>query len=76
MATIAEQLIEKKARLVTYRDAELKILQSQQYAIKDKSLQRTSLNQVRAGIKELEKEIARLERGGGVRVRRVVPRDL
>ncbi len=74
MATIAEKIIEKKALLVLYQTAEIAILKgAQSYTIKDRTFDRASLKQIVDTKKQLEQDIALLERGGR-KVSRVVPR--
>lgn len=74
MATIAEKIIEKKALLVNYQTAELAILKgAQSYTIKDRTFDRANLKQIVSEKKQLENEIALLERGGR-KILRVVPR--
>lgn len=57
-----------------YYEAEQAILTGQSYTIGGQTLNRANLSHVVKQIKELEKDIARLERGGS-RVRRVIPID-
>lgn len=64
MATKAELLITKNAELVLYREALAAILKNQSYTIKDRTYTRATLSEVRKGIKDLENEIAKIERGG------------
>ena len=74
MATTAEIIIEKKALLVKYQTAELAILKgAQSYTIKDRTFDRANLNAIISAKKQLENEIALLERGGR-KVSRIVPR--
>jgi uncharacterized hydantoinase/oxoprolinase family protein len=73
MATLAE----KKERLARYYAAEVKILASQSWADKDKSVVHTQLLSVQKQIKELEREIG-LEEGttsGSPVVKRILVRD-
>lgn len=75
MADIPQMIIDKKELLVEYRKAELAILKgAQSYTIKDRTYERAHLKTIQQGIKDLEKEIALLERGGR-KISRVVPRD-
>lgn len=74
MATIAEILIKKKDLLVEYQTAELAVLKgAQSYTIKDRTFDRANLKQIVSAKKQLENEIALLERGGR-KVSRIVPR--
>lgn len=59
-----------KSRLRRYLEAEAAILRGAEYQLGDRRLRRPDLSAVRAAIKDLEDEIAMLERSGG-RVRRV-----
>lgn len=58
-------------RLAQYYEAESAILRGAEYQIGDRRLRRPDLSAVRAAIRELENEIAMLERRGG-RVKQVV----
>lgn len=58
-------------RLAQYYEAEQMILRGAEYQIGDRRLRRPDLSAVRAAIKDLEDEIAMLERRGG-RVKQVV----
>lgn len=60
-----------RERLRLYRIAEQKILNSAEYQLGDRRLRRPDLSAVRTAIKDLEDEIAMLEKSGG-RVKRVV----
>ncbi|MHC1747445.1 MAG: DUF6148 family protein [Cellulosilyticaceae bacterium] len=71
---MATRLEMKKQRLAMYYEAEQAILTGQSYTIGGQTLNRANLSHVVKQIKELEKDIARLERGGS-RVRRVIPID-
>lgn len=71
---MATRLEMKKQRLAMYYEAEQAILTGQSYTIGGQTLNRANLSHVVKQIKELEKEITRLERGGS-RVRRVIPID-
>ena len=64
MTTQAEWLTLKQAELVLYRSALAAILINQSYTIKDRTYERANLGEVRKGIKDLEKEIAKIQRGG------------
>lgn len=63
-----------KTRLRRYLEAEAAILRGQEYELDNRRLRRAELTSVRAAIKELEGEIAMLERQGG-RVKQVVFTD-
>ena len=81
--SIREKLEAKKARLSAYLDRETEMLTGgvQSYGIGSRNLTRyqTDLSNIRAAIKELEKEIEQLENQLGGRTSRraigVVPRD-
>ena len=68
-------LSQQRARLNQYLAAETAILKSQSYTIKDRTLTRADLKWVQKMIKDLEKQISLLTKGG-IRTRRAVPRDL
>lgn len=82
-ARIKEKIEEKKARRSAYLDREAEMLTGgvQSYGIGSRNLTRyqTDLNNIRAAIKELEKEIEQLENQLSGRASRraigVVPRD-
>lgn len=82
-ARIKEKLDDKKQRLNAYLDREREMLTGgvQSYGIGSRNLTRyqTDLNNIRAAIKELEKEIKQLENQLSGRANRraigVVPRD-
>jgi len=71
-----EKLIKLKERLSKYQEAEIAILKGQEYSIKDRSLTRADLKTVRLGIRDLQNQISKIERGGVGIIRRVIPRDL
>lgn len=60
-----------KTRLARYLEAEAKILRGEEYQLDARRLRRPDLAKVRQAIKDLEDEIAELERRGG-RVKRIV----
>lgn len=60
-----------KNRLSRYLEAEAAILRGAEYQLGDRRLRRPDLTAVRAAIKELEDDIATLEKSSG-RVKRVV----
>lgn len=60
-----------KTRLARYLEAEAKILRGEEYQLDTRRLRRPDLAKVRQAIKDLEDEIAELERRGG-RVKRIV----
>lgn len=72
----AMTLAQYQQRLIEYRNAESAILKGQSYTIKDRTLTRASLKHVQDEINRLITTINSLQRGGGVRGRRAVPRDL
>lgn len=63
-----------KARLRRYLECEAAILRGQEYYLGDRRLRRADLTAVRNAIKDIEDEIADLERSSG-RVKRVVFTD-
>ncbi len=67
----------KKERLAQYYEAEERILKGQSYRIGTRQVTRADLAAIRNGIKELEAEVAALEKRGttGRRAARVVPLD-
>ena len=67
-------LLEMKERLAQYLAAEVAILKSQSYTIKDRTFERANLREVRQAIKDLQNQIKLKERGGK-RVRKILPRD-
>lgn len=70
----AVTLIQAKTQLSAYLAAEIAVLQGQSYTIKDRTLTRASLKEIREGIKYWTKMVNGLTQG--MRVRRAVPRDL
>ena len=77
MATLKSELLaSNKERLLQYMQAESQILKgAQSYSISDRTLTRADLKEIRMTIKDLQKEIMNLERGGNIRIQRVVFRD-
>ena len=69
-------LTEVKERLAAYLAAEVSILKSQSYTIKDRTLTRADLRYVQAEIRRLQTLVDQMEAGGSARVRRVIPRDI
>ena len=67
------------AQMVTleqeYIKAEEACLSNQSYTIKDRTYTRADLGDIQRGRKELAEQIALIQQGGGIRVRRFVPRD-
>ena len=63
-------LAQAEAQLTAYLDAEEKVLNNQAYSIKDRNLQRASLESIQAGIERWDKKVQRLTRGG------IVPRGV
>lgn len=79
MESIQEKLERIKERLQSYYDAELAILQGQEYRIGTRTLRRADLVQVQKAINELEQQKSMLEArlSGASRVsKRVVLRDI
>lgn len=75
MSSRDEQLTTARNRLSAYLKAETAILTSQEYWMGSKRMRRADLEDVQKKIKELQKEIARLESGGKNKMARVVPMD-
>lgn len=67
-------LVEMKERLAQYLLAEVAVLKSQSYTIKDRTFERANLREIRQAIKDLQNQITLAERGGK-RVRKILPRD-
>ncbi len=79
MESIQERLERIKERLQSYYDAELAILQGQEYRIGTRTLRRADLAQVQKAINELEQQKSMLEAklSGAFRgSKRVVLRDI
>jgi hypothetical protein len=81
MATLADRLTSRlaraEARLTLYVAAETAILQgAQSYSIGNRTLSRADLGRIASEIQRLETEILQLDRGGAIRIQRVVPRDV
>jgi len=76
----SERLIQVKARLAAYYEAELAVLSGQAYTIGSRSLTRANLVEIKKAIDELEKlvvEIESADNGKGRRYAfRITPRDL
>jgi tRNA(Leu) C34 or U34 (ribose-2'-O)-methylase TrmL len=72
MATLAEY----RTRLAAYKAAEIAVLKGQSYTIKDRTLTRASLKHIQDMIRKLEEAVKALQRGGSIRVKRGVPREL
>lgn len=72
-----ERLSRLKERLNQYYDAESKILKGQSYTIGSRQLTRANLADVQKTIKELEADVAIMERRGTTRRRssRAIPLD-
>ncbi len=70
-----KRLEAKKERLAQYYKAEERILKGQSYRIGTRQVTRADLAAIQNGIKELEAEVAALEKRGttGRRAARVVP---
>lgn len=70
-------IAELQARRAAYLEAEAKILRSQEYQVGQggnaRRNVRAELAEVRAGIREIDTEIARLQNAGGRRVYNIVP---
>jgi len=79
MESIQERLERIKERLQSYYDAELAILQGQEYRIGTRTLRRADLVQVQKAINELEQQKSILEArilGASRASKRVVLRDI
>lgn len=74
--TTAMTLAQKRALLVKYIAAEEKILQGQEYTIKDRSLTRADLRWVQSERRRLEEEISAMSKSGGpMKVKHIIFRD-
>ena len=75
---ISEYLTQTKTRLALYITAEQKVLLGQSYSIGNRTLTRADLEEIRMEITNLSKLCLKLTRGNGrgIRVQRVVPRDI
>lgn len=66
-----------EARLALYVQAETQILNgAQSYSIGNRTLTRGDLADIAKWIERLEAELLNLNRGGRIRIQRVVPRDI
>lgn len=74
MATNTVVISELRTRLQRYIAAETACLKNQSYTIKDRTYTRADLAVLARTIKDLRKDLALAEQGG-MRVRRIVPRD-
>lgn len=75
--TRAEELRTKEALYAQYIIAETKILDGgQSYSIGDRTLDRGDLKLIQNQKILLEKQIRKLRLGGGIRIQRIVPRNL
>lgn len=76
--TNTERLAQTQERLAKYLLAESRILQGgQDYSIGNRTLTKADLKEIRKEIEELTKECGILRRGGGgIRIQRVVLRDV
>lgn len=73
----SDLLLQYKERLANYLLAEVKVQKAgQSYAIGNRNLTRGDLQEIRDAIEDLNKKIAKLGRGGGIRVQRPVYRDI
>lgn len=72
-----DELVQKRALLAQYYIAEQQILEgAQSYSIGNRTLERGDLKTIQAERRLLEKEVRKLALGGGIRVQRIVPRNL
>lgn len=76
MADPVYTLVEARNMLALYIEAEKVVLTGQSYTIKDRTLSRANLKEIRAGRAEWAAKVQRLENGGGIRTRRIIPRDI
>lgn len=77
MTIKSDLLAQTKERLLSYMTAESQILKgAQSYSIGSRTLTRADLDSIRTEIRQLQKDAMNLERGGGIRIQRVVVRDL
>lgn len=72
---MATSLTLAKQMLNEYIKAEKAVLKNQAYTIKDRTYTRATLFRVQEGREYWEKRVAKLENGGSMRIRRVLPRD-
>jgi hypothetical protein len=64
-----------KNRYSLYLTAEAQILNgAQEYTIGDRTLKRADLGFIAKTLKDISNEIAKAEAGGGIRVKRIIPR--
>lgn len=68
-------LTEARTMLVEYIKAEKAVLLNQSYTIGTRTYTRANLTSIRNGRKEWQKIVDQLSGSGGMRVRRVMPRD-
>lgn len=71
MATRAELA----RRLAEYKTAESAILKNQEYSVENVTYRRANLSVVRDHIERLERALAGIDNGGGMRTRRIIFRD-
>ncbi|HOV79375.1 MAG TPA: DUF6148 family protein [Bacillota bacterium] len=75
-----ERLQKAKERLSVYYEAELAVLAGQEYRIGTRTMRRADLQEIRAAISALEKQVKQLEDllsgSTASRARRIVPRDI
>ncbi len=76
--TREQELQEAKDMLAAWKEAERAVATSQSYTVAGRTVTRAQMTEIRAAQEYWRTEIARLEggRGPGMRVRRIVPRDL
>jgi len=75
--THSEALVEAQQMYASYLEAERTILQGQSYSIGDRTLTRADLSEVQTGRQFWAGQVCALSSGKtGIRVRRVIPRDL
>jgi hypothetical protein len=75
--THLEALVEAQQMYASYLEAERTILQGQSYSIGDRTLTRADLSEVQKGRQFWAGQVCALASGKtGIRLRRVIPRDL
>lgn len=74
---ISTKLTQAKSMLENYLKAEQAILTGQEYSMNGLRLRRADLSEIRKGREYWQNEVDKLESGvGGMRVKRIIPRDI
>lgn len=74
---ISTKLTQAKSMLESYLKAEQAILTGQEYSMNGLRLRRADLSEIRKGREYWQNEVDKLESGvGGMRVKRIIPRDI